>query len=679
MALVKPIVNDITAFDATSAYTVTFTASGGDQVTKNEIQIVLNDVSETSIYQNAVTSQDLSHIISANTLTNGQYYKVRIRTYDILNNTSDWSDYVPFRCYSTPVISLNIVEGQTVTTSNLSIILTYNQAQGEKLDHAVISLYSSSNALISSSGNLYDTDSPPLTFTYTINNLNNNTQYKITAITTTVEGTVVTKTVNFNVNFQTIESDDTLTAEVDSCNGYVNLKSSAIIKVDVSSNPDPLTYIDDSMADLVCTTSTLDNLTYTSWAKWGVIIPQNFLLRAWFYPSRQPFDVIRVLNDDSSVYLKISFKRGSTTDYLCIRTNNGTVIDRPLNTICNGNTKVFLWVKVIGNVWEVITSILEVENTVLEWNNGTNNNIRYNTTSDIAWGDEQYGDYVASSDVYNTMSSTLTNVIVANGVFDHLNLTMDTTILYTTTIPTTSTDQTLLNVDFNGSIGEETNYTRLLLKRKDDTMSEWINLVDINSIPMGIPTYIDFNDSFIPAGIEQTYSLITYINNVPSEPYTIKVTPVWGKYFLSDKNNNFVLNYGVIYDNHTQNIQNGMFLPIGAKYPIIIQNGESNYRSGGLQFKVLGYQYEEDKRLDRISITKQLNDMLDFLTNGKAKCLTDFNGNIYILKIINSPQISYDGNWGNGLPTVSCEWVEQGKYNSFDDMYSLGLVDYITD
>ena len=38
MALVKPIVNDLTAFDATNAFTVTFTASGGDQVTGNTMK-----------------------------------------------------------------------------------------------------------------------------------------------------------------------------------------------------------------------------------------------------------------------------------------------------------------------------------------------------------------------------------------------------------------------------------------------------------------------------------------------------------------------------------------------------------------------------------------------------------------------------------------------------------------
>ena len=192
MSLVKPIVNEVTAFDATLNATITFIASGGDQVTKNEIKVVYNEYEngyfnpqnnlfykesifqtaiqgnrytiyvdsntsksytyngsifvETSLteivaYQNTTTTFNLSHIIPANTLTNGRYYKVAIRTYDALNNVSDWSNYQPFYCYTTPSLALNITNGQTIIVSAFTITLTYNQLQNEKLDYAVIELY----------------------------------------------------------------------------------------------------------------------------------------------------------------------------------------------------------------------------------------------------------------------------------------------------------------------------------------------------------------------------------------------------------------------------------------------------------------------------------------------------------------------------------------------------------
>ena len=146
----------------------------------------------------------------------------------------------------------------------------------------------------------------------------------------------------------------------------------------------------------------------------------------------------------------------------------------------------------------------------------------------------------------------------------------------------------------------------------------------------------------------------------------------------ADKDENYKLNYAVIYSGGSQNIQNGVLMPIGANYPTVIQNAMGNYKSGSLQFKVLGYQFEIDRTLDRNSIVKQADDILAFLTNTKPKCIKDYNGNIFICKVINSPQISYDANWGNGIIIISFDWVEQSKYNEYDGMTELGLIDVIT-
>lgn len=679
MALVKPIVNDITAFDSTREFTVTFTASGGDQVTANQIQIVTNDVSETQVYLNKVTSFNLSHIIPANTLTNGQYYKLRIRTYDVLDNTSPWSSFVPFYCFSTPTLTLNINDGQTITTSSYNVRLIYNQAQNEKIDYAVIELYNNNEVLIDSSGNLYDSNYPPLIFNHNIFGLENHKQYYIVARISTIHGEINSTKVSFRTNYNTVIDKNELVATVDNCNGFVNLSSNIIGNIKGKSNPDPLSYINNSMADLRNAVADINIPEYAYWAKWDEVftIPTNFLLRVWFYPARQPFEVIRLSNEEGTSYLKVNFRRDIVTDYLSIRTDNGTKKDLPLNTICNGNTKIFLWIKVVEDSWDIRFEVLNTTSTILNWEDSSNN-IPYNVTSDLAYINETYETFTPSADAFYPLSNEFTTVIIGNGLFDHLNISKNIDLPYSYIIPSEwDKEYDILNIKFNGNLNNDGDfYTRLVLKRKGDN-NNWMNLQDIHIDGWNKSAKIDFNDSFIPTNEVQEYAMVVYIDNVPSEYHTIEVIPNWGKYFLSNKTHNFTLNYAVIYSNHSRNIQNGVFLPIGAKYPIVVQNGESNYTSGSLQFKVLGYQYEIDKRLDRTSITKQKNDILDFLTNGKAKCLTDFNGNIYILKVVNSPQISYDGNWGNGIPTISFDWVEQGKYNNYDDMLELGFLDYI--
>ena len=680
MALVKPIINEIVAFDANVGSYITFSASGGDQVTANEIKIAKSD-NDQIVYQNKVTSYSLSHTIPSHILTNGVYYKVAVRTFDVLNNTSEWSNYQPFYCYTTPTITLNIRNNQTITTHSYNVTAIYRQAQGEKIEYAIIQLYDSNNILVESSGNIYNSTTPPLTFNYFINGMNNNTRYTLVATAVTVNGTVVTNKVNFRTDYGTITSTGVLTATLDTCEGYVNLKSSMLTNLIGMSNPDPAKYINREQIDLISTVGDIDDEVYSSWAKWnkGLIIPTDFLLRVWLYPARQPFKVIELTDGDNGIEsLTIKFEKGATTDYLSIRTASGTIIDKDLGAICNGNTKVFLWLCVSGSTWTVQTEILDTLATVIEWNNTSANTLKYNVTSDVAYAGESRGSFTPSSPVYHELADTLYTLKFGNGIFDELDITTDVTIPYTTDIPSYD-GTTIISLSFKGNLDNNVpHYDKAVLKRKDSDLFSWIDLQTIYITEPNVPYYIEYNDSFIPTGVKQTYALVTYIEGMESEYYTVEVTPQWGKVFLSDRDTRFALNYAVIYSNHNQNIQNGVLMPIGSQYPIVIQNANGNYRSGSLQFKVLGYQFEIDKRLSRPSIVKQTDDILAFLTNGKAKCITDYNGNIFIIKVINSPQISYDGNWGNGITTISFDWVEQAKYNDYESMTELGLLDIVS-
>ena len=680
MALVTPIVNNIPAFDATESTTITFIANGGDQIVKNEIQII-NNATSAVVYSNTVSTYALGQIVPANTLTNGTYYKVAFRTYDTWNNTSEWSDFQPFYCYSAPTLDFNVSDGQTVYIRDFELILTYNQSQNERLESAIIYCYDANNNFISSSGNLFNSNYPPVSFKYTLKNLENNKIYRVKADATTIDGTFITTgIVSFHTNYETIENEGELYLTMDSCNGYINIRSVPVISAvegEHSHNPSTLSYISNRMVDLDSVVGEIDEENeYSSWIKWYDITPISdaFLFRLWFYPARVSFKVVELTSTDESNHITVTFNRGATQDYLSIHTDDGTRIDKELGTICNGNTKVFLWLRVIGNTWDVRTEILENPDTILEWNN-QNNNAIYNTTTDINYGNESYGDFVPRRNVYRALSGSFDNVIIGNGIFDVLDLSININRPYSFEVPQHDVSAVLF-VRFDGSIDNNapTGYTKAILQRKDNSMITWFGLSEID-IPSDVPTEIDYNDYLIPNGIQQTYGLIMYKGETPTDTYTINIIPKWGRTFVSDADESYKLNYSVIYSNGSQNIQNGVLMPIAATYPIVIQNAEGNYRSGSLQFKVLGYQYEIDKTLDRNSIVKQTDDILAFLTNGKPKCIKDWNGNIFICKVINSPQISYDANWGNGITTISFDWVEQSKYNDYDEMAELGIID----
>ena len=691
MALVTPIINEIAAFDATQGAVITFSANGGSQVVKNEIKIATDviidyELVEYIFYQDITTSYAFEHIIPPNAgegdeyyLRNGGYYKVAVRTYDIYNNVSEWSEYQPFYCYTTPTLSFDIISGQTIDEESFDVTLTYRQTEGEKIDYVIIQLYNNNNVLVDSSGNLYSTDEPPIDFVYGLLGLENHSQYYLNATGVTINGTIIkSDNIIFYTNYETVITDTKLVATLDNCNGYVNLHSSSIINLMGISNPIVPTYIDNSMISLLGAAG-MDSELYGKWVKCegAISTPNNFLLRMWFYPARQPFKLLELNDNFNEHYLRITFNRGTTEDFICIRTDEGTIIDKGLGLHCNGNTKVFLWIDIVDDTWTVETEILSTETTIINWNDSSDN-IYYGVDVDMTWSGESFENYTPQTNVYRAINFSYTNLKISNGIFDAIEMNKDTNTPYSTIIPAYDIENTIVGFNFNNSLfSTAPYYTKMLLKRRDENLLTWLTLSEIE-IGDNIPTFINFNDSFIPTGIEQTYALVIYSQNAPSEYYTTTTTPQWGKYFLSDKNNRFILNYSVLYNNNSQNIQNGVLMPIGSAYPIVIQNAKGNYRSGSLQFKVLGYQYEIDKKLDRNSIIKETDDILNFLTNGMAKCLTDFNGNIFIFKVINSPQITYDANWGNGITTISFDWVEQTKYNDYEGMLSLGLFDYIS-
>ena len=128
MALITPYIPSIGAFDATKDYILSFDVQdGGDQVVKNEIKIT-NNVTGVTEYDHTDNSYNYFQTIPANTLSNNIYYAVQVRTFNASGESSSWSPLESFYCYDTPTVSLNIKDGDTLSSSTVTVKLSYNQA-----------------------------------------------------------------------------------------------------------------------------------------------------------------------------------------------------------------------------------------------------------------------------------------------------------------------------------------------------------------------------------------------------------------------------------------------------------------------------------------------------------------------------------------------------------------------
>ena len=142
------------------------------------------------------------------------------------------------------------------------------------------------------------------------------------------------------------------------------------------------------------------------------------------------------------------------------------------------------------------------------------------------------------------------------------------------------------------------------------------------------------------------------------------------KYIRQNEHYSFIGNVNL--NSFNQNIQVGVLQPIGKKYPTVVQNATTNYLTG--QVTVLMESLLSDGNLDRLANIRKIEKFKAFLTNGNAKVLTDYNGRSIILKVSDIPTEDLIANIGFGMSNIGFTFVEQGAYDSYNDLKDLGLI-----
>lgn len=277
MALVKPQLYNMSAFDATQAKTFNFNVIGGDQVVKNKL-VIIRQSDSAVIYQQTQTTFVYKHDLPANTLTNGVYYEAYVITYNANNNASPESNHIQFYCFSSPSFSFsNIPMGNVVTNATYSFAVTYNQSESEMLNSYTFNLYTAQQSLLASSGMLYvgGTASLPLSVEYTFTGLNDATSYYIEATGQTIHGMIVdTGKILISIQYEIPNVFSVLSLSNNCTGGYITIQSN-LVDIDGSSVPSPPIYVDNNTAVNVTGTG-----NYVLWDH-GYNVTGNFTASLW--------------------------------------------------------------------------------------------------------------------------------------------------------------------------------------------------------------------------------------------------------------------------------------------------------------------------------------------------------------------------------------------------------------
>lgn len=281
----------------------------------------------------------------------------------------------------------------------------------------------------------------------------------------------------------------------------------------------------------------------------------------------------------------------------------------------------------------------------------------------------------APSSIDNIKSTT-----ISNAIFDHVNVTKNTNIPFSTVIPTEWDYDTVLDADFNENINAGNvdflinSISAVKIKRRVKGSFDWLTLKTIPVSKVEDLNFV-FNDFLNSYGVDYEYALVPVINDIEGNYLINSVHSVFNGVFIGDAEQTFKFLYNVEYGTNSRNQQIGTFEPLGKKYPVIIGNGLLSYESGSVSATILNDDYEQTGKVDSLAIVKKKTVIKDFLTNKKAKILKDWAGNMWLCMVTDNIQVSYKSGSGLKIPQVQFNWVQIGDAESQNDLYTNGVID----
>lgn len=268
--------------------------------------------------------------------------------------------------------------------------------------------------------------------------------------------------------------------------------------------------------------------------------------------------------------------------------------------------------------------------------------------------------------------NTLYNYLLANADYDYSMITKNTEYPFEPTSEWTL--DTLLLAEFKNNCNASNvdfsveNTSELLIKRRKKDSLRWY-VVYVQSISSSK----DFNfiayDKFASANTLYEYAITPIINGAQGETITQEL--------FSDFCGDRILDADICYknivkDNLSYSRYNGTSVvnTMMGKYPYVINNSENNYNHGSYSTTFLRVECDREQA-DYMKDFQYRSELVDFLTNHKAKVLKKFTGEIFVISV--DGDVSMSAGDFYMLPETSFNWVEIGDSESNKDMYELGL------
>ena len=267
-----------------------------------------------------------------------------------------------------------------------------------------------------------------------------------------------------------------------------------------------------------------------------------------------------------------------------------------------------------------------------------------------------------------------------NGIFSHWYVTKDVTSPYSSQEPTIWDYLTVMDANFNGTLQAGNveylieNIEGIKIKRRIVGEYDWITIKYIDAVQLEQSLSFTVNDYLNQSEVEYEYALVPVIQGIEGNYVSNTINSKFNGVFICDLDTIYKFYADVSYG-ASQRVQKvGVFEPLGRKYPVVVSNALLNYETGSFEGMILNDDFIKTRALNNIAMIKERKSLLDFLNNKKAKILKDWNGNYFLMMIVDSPKISFSNNYGMGVNTINGSWVEIGNPYVQKDLYESGLL-----
>lgn len=273
--------------------------------------------------------------------------------------------------------------------------------------------------------------------------------------------------------------------------------------------------------------------------------------------------------------------------------------------------------------------------------------------------------------------TNINNITIQNGIYDHFNITKDTNFPYITDLHGGWDLSTQMDADFAGNINAGnidyviSQISAVKIKKRKKGEFDWYTLYEV---PVNSINDIDFvkYDYLSKNETEYEYAVIPILGNVEGEYSINSIKSEFYGVFINDGINSYKFLENVSYSGNQRVRPSAIYEPYGAKYPLVVKNGNLNYEQGSVSGNIIVY--TDNEGLDRAATIERLDSIKDFLSTDNAKILKDFNGNIWLATINDNISVNYVTEVGMGFAQVTFNWTEIGNSNNGKDLYDNNLI-----